>query len=55
MIVEAIRDWNITQAFGSPALWNVVGRYCEDRRIQLPTLRRVLSAGAPCRRTCCSG
>jgi acyl-coenzyme A synthetase/AMP-(fatty) acid ligase len=47
LIIEAIRDWNITQAFGSPALWNVVGRYCEDRRIQLPTLRRVLSAGAP--------
>jgi len=46
-IIEAIRDWNITQAFGSPALWNVVGRYCEDRRIVLPTLRRVLSAGAP--------
>jgi len=47
LIIEAIRDWNITQAFGSPALWNVVGRYCEDRQIQLPTLRRVLSAGAP--------
>lgn len=47
LIVEAVRDWNITQAFGSPALWNVVGRYCEDQRIQLPTLRRVLSAGAP--------
>ena len=47
LIIEAIRDWNVTQAFGSPALWNVVGRYCEDRRIQLPTLRRVLSAGAP--------
>ena len=46
-IIEAIRDWNITQAFGSPALWNVVGRCCEDRRIVLPTLRRVLSAGAP--------
>lgn len=47
LIIEAIRDWNITQAFGSPALWNVVGRYCEQRDIQLPTLRRVLSAGAP--------
>jgi acyl-CoA synthetase (AMP-forming)/AMP-acid ligase II len=47
LIVEAIRDWKITQAFGSPALWNVVGRYCEERQIQLPTLRRVLSAGAP--------
>src|SRR5207244_410059 len=34
-------------AFGSPALWNVVGRYCEDHKIVLPTLRRILSAGAP--------
>lgn len=46
-IVEHIRDWNVTQAFGSPALWNVVGRYCEDNHIKLPTLKRVLSAGAP--------
>ena len=46
-IVEAVRDWNVTQAFGSPALWNVVGRYCEEQRIVLPTLRRVMSAGAP--------
>ncbi|MBM4093232.1 MAG: AMP-binding protein [Planctomycetes bacterium] len=46
-IVEAIDDWHVTQAFGSPALWNVVGRYCEGRNIQLGSLRRVLSAGAP--------
>lgn len=46
-IVEAVRDWSVTQAFGSPALWNVVGRYCEEQKIVLPTLRRVLSAGAP--------
>lgn len=46
-IIEAVRDWNITQAFGSPALWNVVGRYCEANQIVLPTLKRVLSAGAP--------
>ena len=46
-IVEAIGDWNVTQAFGSPALWNVVGRHCERNEIVLPTLRRVLSAGAP--------
>ncbi len=46
-IIEAIRDWNVTQAFGSPALWNVVGRYCEEQGVKLPTLRRVLSAGAP--------
>ncbi len=46
-IVRAIRDWEVTQAFGSPAIWNVVGQYCERERIQLPSLRRVLSAGAP--------
>jgi olefin beta-lactone synthetase len=46
-IVEAIHDWSVTQAFGSPALWNVVGRYCEENHVKLPTLRRVLSAGAP--------
>ena len=46
-IVEAIDDWNATQAFGSPALWNAVGRYCEDNDVRLPTMRRALSAGAP--------
>lgn len=46
-IIEHINDWNVTQAFGSPALWNVVGRYYEDHKIVLPTLKRVLSAGAP--------
>jgi acyl-CoA synthetase (AMP-forming)/AMP-acid ligase II len=46
-IIEAVNDWQVTQAFGSPALLNVVGRYCEQQGIQLPTLRRVLSAGAP--------
>jgi acyl-CoA synthetase (AMP-forming)/AMP-acid ligase II len=46
-IIEAVRDWNVTQAFGSPALWNVVGQYCQQHKIVLPTLRRVMSAGAP--------
>jgi len=46
-IVQAVRDWRVTQAFGSPAMWNVVGRYCERQGVVLTTLRRVLSAGAP--------
>jgi acyl-CoA synthetase (AMP-forming)/AMP-acid ligase II len=45
-IVEAIRDQGVTQAFGSPAMWNRVGRYCEQHDIKLPSLRRILSAGA---------
>ena len=46
-ILEAIDDWKVTQAFGSPALWNAVGKYCEESNAKMPTLRRVLSAGAP--------
>ena len=46
-IIEAVNDWRVTQASGSQALRNVVGRYCETKQIKLPTLRRVMSAGAP--------
>jgi acyl-CoA synthetase (AMP-forming)/AMP-acid ligase II len=46
-IIAAANDWQVTQAFGSPALWNVVGRYCEDHQMSLPSVRRVMSAGAP--------
>src|SRR5262249_35830843 len=46
-IVAAIREYRVTQGFGSPAIWNRVGRYCLARKITLPTLRRVFSAGAP--------
>ena len=46
-IVEAIESQSVTQAYGSPALWNRVGRYCEDQNITLLNLRRILSAGAP--------
>lgn len=46
-IVEAIHDWNVTQTFGSPAIWHRVGRYCQERGIRLASVHRVLSAGAP--------
>lgn len=46
-IISAVRQWKVTQSFGSPAIWNRVGSYCEEHKEQLPTLRRVLSAGAP--------
>ena len=36
-----------TTAFASPAVWNRVGRYCEERQRRLSGLRRVLAAGAP--------
>jgi len=46
-IIEAVDDWRVTQAFGSPAIWNSVGRYCEEHARRLASVRRVLSAGAP--------
>lgn len=46
-IIEAADDWKATQAFGSPAIWDRVSRYCESHGTRLPTIRRVLSAGAP--------
>lgn len=46
-ILEAIRDQGVTQAFGSPAIWNRIGRHCEVTGEKLGSLRRVLSAGAP--------
>jgi olefin beta-lactone synthetase len=46
-IIEAARDWSATQTFGSPAIWDRVGGYCQSHGVSLPTVRRVLSAGAP--------
>ena len=46
-LMEAIQNQGITQAFGSPALWNRFGRYCQTHAIRLPTINRILSAGAP--------
>ncbi len=46
-IIDAIRDHQVTNMFGSPALLNRVGRYGEAHGIKLPTLKRVISAGAP--------
>lgn len=45
-ILRAIRDNNVTHMFGSPALLNRVGRYGEETGAKLPSLRRVISAGA---------
>jgi len=46
-IVEAIENFGVTNLFGSPALLRRVGDYCAEQGIHFPTLRRVISAGAP--------
>ena len=46
-IVQAIRQESVTNSFGSPTLWRKIAGHCRERAIALPTLRRVLCAGAP--------
>ncbi|WP_303722695.1 fatty acid CoA ligase family protein [Malonomonas rubra] len=46
-IIGPILKFNITTMFGSPALINRVGRYGQENGVKLPTLKRVISAGAP--------
>jgi olefin beta-lactone synthetase len=46
-IFEAVEDWGVTNMFGSPALINAVSRWGVAHGVRLPSLRRVISAGAP--------
>jgi len=46
-ILTAIEEFRVTNLFGSPALIDRVGRYGAERKTKLPSLRRVISAGAP--------
>jgi olefin beta-lactone synthetase len=46
-IVRAIHQNAVTNSFGSPVLWDRIATYCEAKGETLPTLRRVLMAGAP--------
>jgi acyl-CoA synthetase (AMP-forming)/AMP-acid ligase II len=46
-IIAAIQDQGVTNMFASPALLNRVGRYGKETAIKLPSLKRVISAGAP--------
>jgi acyl-coenzyme A synthetase/AMP-(fatty) acid ligase len=46
-LVEAIEDFGVTNLFGSPALLRQLGRGDPRSLTRLPTLKRVVSAGAP--------
>jgi acyl-coenzyme A synthetase/AMP-(fatty) acid ligase len=46
-IIEAIENLGVTNMFASPALLNRVGGYGKKNSVKLPTLKRVISAGAP--------
>ena len=46
-IIRPVREHGVSHAFGSPALLDRVSRWGVPRGVKLPTLKRVLSAGAP--------
>jgi acyl-CoA synthetase (AMP-forming)/AMP-acid ligase II len=46
-LIEAINDHGITNMFASPALLKRLGEYGASKGIKLPSLKRVISAGAP--------
>jgi len=46
-IVRAIQQEKVTNTFGSPTLWRIISRYCLKNNLTLPSVKRVLVAGAP--------
>ena len=46
LLVQTIDRFEVTNIFGSPALLNILGRYTESKSIYLPSVRRIMSAGA---------
>ncbi len=45
--IRTIEKYGVNYSFGSPAIWQVVGNYCQEHGLKLPTLKKVLMAGAP--------
>ncbi len=46
-IIQAVNRYGVTSMFGSPALLQRLGRWNRRHHLTLPSLRRVISAGAP--------
>jgi len=46
-IIDPIHDFEVSTMFGSPALLDTVGRYGQANGVKLPSMKRVISAGAP--------
>jgi acyl-CoA synthetase (AMP-forming)/AMP-acid ligase II len=49
-VIKNINNFGCTQMFGSPMVLNKLSLYCTENRIRLPSLRRIISAGAPVHR-----
>jgi olefin beta-lactone synthetase len=46
-LLRAANDWQVTQAFASPAVWRVLSEHCAKTGERIESLRQVFSCGAP--------
>ncbi len=46
-LIQAIEDFGVTSGFASPVVWERLSRFCVARGLQLPSLKRAFSGGAP--------
>jgi acyl-CoA synthetase (AMP-forming)/AMP-acid ligase II len=46
-LLTAAHDWQVTQSFASPAVWDKLSRYCAEHNESIDSLRQVFSCGAP--------
>ena len=46
-LLAAANDWQVSQAFASPAVWRVLSDYCSKSGKTIASLRQVFSCGAP--------
>lgn len=46
-LIASANDWQVNQAFASPAVWHVVSEYCATTGARIPSLREIFSCGAP--------
>jgi acyl-CoA synthetase (AMP-forming)/AMP-acid ligase II len=46
-LLMAANDWQVSQAFASPAVWRVLGEHCARTGERIASLRKVFSCGAP--------
>jgi acyl-coenzyme A synthetase/AMP-(fatty) acid ligase len=49
-IINAVNEQKATFTFGSPAIWENVSRHAVEFGVKLPTMKKILMAGAPVRK-----
>lgn len=46
-IIDTIQKYDVAMCQGSPAIWSRVAAFCKEENIKLPSLKKVVTFGAP--------